>query len=362
MRQEAPLDLPSTTWAHVGGRTLLNLCSNNYLGIGNDSASLPRHLSASTASRLVCGTTAAHLAAEDALAKFVQAEAAVLFSSGYAANVGVISALATKEDVIFSDALNHASIIDGCRLARSQTRIYRHLDLEDLSTQLAARRNTAEHAYIVSETLFSMDGDSPDLIGLARLAAKHNAFLILDEAHALGVYGPSGAGLCAQRSILPDVLIGTLGKAFGLPGAFAACTRPVAELIRNRARSYIFSTAPAPSIAEAISEMIPRVASANQRRSQLEQNAARLRAGLTNLGFKIPEGTSPIIPVLLGDPTYALEVSLALREQRVLAQAIRPPTVPEGTARLRLVPMATHTQQDIDFAVAAFSAIRGLNR
>jgi glycine C-acetyltransferase len=349
----------------VDGRSVLSLCSNNYLGFANHPlllAALRRSLEedglGSGASRLISGSMRAHRDAEAVLAGFMGKPAAALFSSGYACNVGVIQALATRSDIIFSDALNHASLIDGARLSRAQVVVYQHADVEDLRRKLKQHRSSGHNALIVSESVFSMDGDLAPLAALAALATEYDAGFIVDEAHAVGVYGPEGRGLAAAQGVSPDVLIGTLGKALGSQGAFVAAEASVIDLVRNRARSYVFSTAPSPALARAAVAGVRLVRDADPLRASLIRNLRHLRAGLAELGYQVLPGDSPIIPVMVGEPGPTMQLSRALLEHGVFAHGIRPPTVPPGTGRLRVVPMATHTEADIDEALAAFRAVR----
>jgi 8-amino-7-oxononanoate synthase len=364
-RQARPIDGPQGPRIVVDGRTVLCLCSNNYLGLSGHPAligaarrGLDEEGAGAGASRLISGSMRAHRDAERALAAFVGQPAAVLFSTGYAGNVGTLQALAGRDDVIFSDALNHASLIDGARLSRARIVIYAHGDADDLERKLRAERHTGQGALVVTESLFSMDGDVPDLARLAELARAHDAGFVVDEAHAVGVLGPEGKGLCAARGVTPDVLIGTLGKAFGAQGAFTSAQPATIDLIRNRARSYVFSTAPSPALARAAELAVRLVRDADGLRAALARHAARLRSGLAELGHRIVPGESAIIPVMVGAPDATMRLSHALLERGVFAHGIRPPTVPPGTGRLRVVPMATHTNEDIEEALAAFAAIK----
>jgi 8-amino-7-oxononanoate synthase len=352
----------------IDGRALLCLCSNNYLGFADDPAvvaamqrSLERDGAGAGASRLISGTMSVHREAEQALASMVRLPCALLFSSGYAANVGALQALFGPGDYIFSDALNHASLIDGCRLSRASVSVYPHGDLAALEQLLRARPASAR-AVIVTESVFSMDGDLADLVALRTLADANDAALFVDEAHALGVFGPGGAGLSAALGVVPDVLVGTLGKAFGTAGAFVAGGASVIQLIENRARSYVFSTAPAPSLAAAAITAVALVQRADERRATLLRHAQRLRTALRALDYTVLEGESPIVPVLLGEPARAVALAGALREHGCFVQAIRPPTVPRGTSRLRVVPMATHSEAQIERAIEAFVAVRSALR
>ena len=348
----------------IGGRRVVCLCSNNYLGLADDpsiaraaEAGAAREGIGAGASRLITGTMRAHLEAERALAAFVGAEDAVLFSSGYAANLGAIQALVGRGDAVFSDALNHASLIDGARLSRAEVHVYPHRDLDALRADLEAHRRGAKRALIVSDSLFSMDGVTADVEGLRSLAGEFDAGLMIDEAHALGVFGPMGAGLCASADVTPDVLIGTLGKSFGVAGAFVAGTPEVTTLIRNRARSFVYSTAPPPMLARAALEALERVKRADDARAVLLGHAETLRRELGALGFEVQDGASQIVPVRIGDNARTMRLSAELLQRGVFVQGIRPPTVAEGTARLRLTPMATHASGHIEKAVEAFAAL-----
>ena len=361
-RQVESVQAPRTS---VDGRSVLCLCSNNYLGLSEHPA-LRRALSegaatwgvGAAASRLISGTMSPHRAAEAALASWLERPRALLFSSGYAANVGVIQALLGPADVVFSDRLNHASLIDGARLSRAKVVIYDHCDSDDLARRLRTERGSGRRVLIATESLFSMDGDVAPLARLRALADEHGAGLLVDDAHALGVFGPGGRGLCAEHGIVPDLWVGTLGKALGLQGAFVAAEPALVDLIENRARSYVFSTASAPALAHATVAAVELAQKADFARAQLRRHFRRLRAGLRELGYVVLEGDSPIIPVMVGDPLPTMKLSQALLDRGVFVHGIRPPTVPPGTGRLRVVPMATHTDEDISQALAAFSEVR----
>ncbi len=365
-RRAREVDGPQGPRLMVDGREALCLSSNNYLGLAGHPEIAAAFTQAAAedgigagASRLISGSMRAHREAEQALAAFVGLPAAALFSTGYACNVGTLQALATPNDVIFSDGLNHASLIDGARLSRARIVVYHHADPADLERKLRRERGAFGMALIVTESCFSMDGDAAPLIELAALARAHDAGLVVDDAHALGVYGPQGRGLCAALGVVPDVLLGTLSKAFGVQGGFVAAASPVVDLIRNRARSYIFSTAPPPALARAALAATRVVAAADGPRAQLMRHAKQLRRGLGDLGYTVLPGDGPIIPVIVGDPAPTMALSRGLLERGVFAHGIRPPTVPLGTGRLRVVPMATHTQLDMETALTAFAALRG---
>lgn len=333
----------------------LVLCSNDYLGY----AALPWPsgdvaASGAGASRLVSGTHEAHLLAEREIAAWLGAEEALLFSSGYAANVGTVAALARPGDVIVSDALNHASLIDGCRLSGATIDIVPHLDLDAVERSLVLARG-ARRRWVVTESLFSMDGDTPDLPRLRALCDAHDAALLVDEAHALGVFGPRGAGLCAEHGVCADVRIGTLGKSLGLHGAFVVGSRTLRTYLWNRARSFVFSTGVSPMLALAAADRVRRAAADEAGRARLAENTRRLRSGLQALGARLlPSSSGPILPWILESPRTAVAMSERLASQGVLVQAIRPPTVPAGTSRLRITASAGLSEVDIERALAAF--------
>jgi 8-amino-7-oxononanoate synthase len=287
------------------------------------------------ASRLIHGTRPAHLALEGALTAWVGSPSALLFSSGYTANVGILQALGAPGSLIVSDALNHASIVDGCRLSRARVVVTPHLDLGAVGATLAS--STESPKWVVVESYFSMDGDEADLAGLRSLCDSHGAGLVVDEAHALGVFGPDGSGRCAACGVRPDALVGTLGKAVGLQGAFVAGSDELRALLWNRARSFVFSTAPSPALCATALFHVQRARAADRSRARLMKLASILRAALRASGARVPErGSGPIVPVLVGSKERALALAQRLRAAGILAQAIRYPTVPEGTARVRL--------------------------
>ncbi len=330
----------------------LNACSNDYLGLAHRHVSRETLLAVAAperqgggASRLIYGGADAHLELETALAAWVGLPEALLFSSGYAANVGVLSALGDRDTLIVSDALNHASIIDGCRLSGAELRVTPHLDLAAVQ---AALQHPAKRKLVVVESYYSMDGDGPELPALRRLCDAAGAALVLDEAHALGVFGPRGAGRAAAAGVQPDVLIGTLGKALGLHGAFAAGSARLRTWLWNRARSFVFSTAPPPWLARLALNAVHQVQADDAARQALHAHAAALRAALPPAWRAADRSQGPVLPLLLGDSELALRLSrtLATREQ-LLVQAIRYPTVPAGTARLRLTLRADYSVEDV---------------
>jgi 8-amino-7-oxononanoate synthase len=364
LRRPLKISGPQGPEIEVDGQRVLCLCSNNYLGLANHpriaaaaAEALQEDGVGAAASRLITGTMDAHVEAEAAFAGFLRMPAAALFSSGYAANVGTIQALAGPGDLIFSDALNHASLIDGCRLSRAQVHVYRHRDVEHLESLLRGVRTDGRRALIITDSLFSMDGVIAPLTQIEALARSYDAGLMVDEAHALGVLGPNGRGLCAALGVRPDLVVGTLGKSFGVAGAFVAASEDAVSLLRNRARSFVYSTAPPPMVARAAIAALELVAAADEARTQILAHASRLRSGLRELGFRVPDAESQILPVLVGENDRTMQLSAKLLSRGVFVQGIRPPTVPDGTARLRLTPMATHQPAQIERAIEAFASL-----
>jgi 8-amino-7-oxononanoate synthase len=351
----------------LDGKPVLLLCSNNYLGLADH----PRVREAAAdaamrwgvgagASRLVSGNMTCHRRLEERLAIFKGYESAVLFGSGYLANAGVISSLAGEGEVVFSDALNHASIVDGCRLARAQTFVYDHADMDHLEWGL--QEADGRGSLIVTDSVFSMDGDVAPLEEVVELADRYDARVMVDEAHATGCLGPRGRGAVAAAGLEDevDVLVGTLGKALGSYGAYVCCDREITEFLVNRARTLIFSTAlPPPAVAGAMAAL-DLLVEQPERTSKLQRNAAVLRDALADEGVDAGEwdGTQ-IVPLIVGDAGAAMEACERALEQGVFAQAIRPPTVPEGTSRLRLAVMASHTEAELRRAAGVLaSALR----
>jgi 8-amino-7-oxononanoate synthase len=333
----------------LDGKPVLLLCSNNYLGLADH----PRVRSAaaraatrwgvgSGASRLVSGTMTVHRGLEERLAAFKRRDAALLFGSGYLANCGVIAALARPGDVVFSDELNHASIIDGCRLSRAEVFVYDHADVEHLEWGL--ERAGGRAALIVTDGVFSMDGDVAPLVEIVELAREHDVRVMVDEAHGTGALGPGGRGAAAEAGVEDevDVVLGTLGKALGSYGAFVACDRAMARYLVNAARTFIFSTALPPPAVAAAAVALDLLESAPGRVSKLARNAHVLRVALAAEGFEVERSGTQIVPLVVGAPELAVRICEAALARGVFAQAIRPPTVPAGTSRLRLAVMATH--------------------
>jgi len=350
----------------VDGRDVLCLCSNNYLGLAGELrlrdaavAAIAEAGIGAGASPLVSGHMDAHERLERAIAAWQGCEAALVFGSGYHANIGVLAALVRAGDEVFSDELNHASLIDGCRLSRAEIQVYRHLDANDLERKLGASR--ARRRLIVTDSVFSMDGDLAPLAEIVALADRYDAWVMIDEAHAVGVFGETGAGLAEATGLGGRITVrmGTLGKALGSYGGFVAGSRALIELLVNRARAYVYSTALPPPVVAAADASVAIARGDTERRQALWDNARRLHGGLERAGVAMRPFASPIVPLVVGGAAEALAVAERALEQGVLAPAIRPPTVPQGTARLRLTPIATHTAQQIDQAVGVLSrAIR----
>jgi 8-amino-7-oxononanoate synthase len=328
-----------------------SFCSNDYLGL----AATPTEPApgGAGASRLIVGERPEHRSLELALASWLQTDAALVFTSGYAANLGALSCLARPGDLIVSDELNHASIIDGCRLSRARVVVVPHLDVGAVDRALAGR--SEERAWVATESYFSMDADSPNLRALREVATAHGAALYVDEAHALGVFGSDGRGLCVQADVLPDVLVGTLGKSLGAAGAFVAGSNALVSWLWNRARSFVFSTGASPAVVAVAEANLQRIHAQPGLRDRLAANVAAMRSGLERFGLK-PLGFGPIIPLVIGDPGRAVDAAAELRRRGVHVQAVRPPTVPPGSSRIRLTVTAAHSAEEITGALGAIES------
>jgi glycine C-acetyltransferase/8-amino-7-oxononanoate synthase len=338
----------------LDGEPVLLLCSNNYLGFADHQTVREAAADAAMrwgvgagASRLISGTMKPHRRLEEHLASFKGQETALLFGSGYLANSGTIAALARNGEVVFSDQLNHASIIDGCRLARAETFAYRHCDLEHLEWGL--RKAAGRGSLIVTDGVFSMDGDIAPIAGLVELARRYDCRLMVDEAHATGALGPGGRGSVAAAGLSAevDVVVGTLGKALGSYGAYVCGSRVLIDYLINVARPFIFSTAPAPPVVAAAAAALELLEENPHRVERLQANARAMREALLAEGLEVGESETQILPVVVGDPDLTVRLCDAALERGVFAQGIRPPTVPEGTSRLRLTTMATHRPAEL---------------
>ncbi len=346
----------------IEGRQILLLASNDYLGLAVHPEVIQSAIEATQrfgtgagASRLISGSLPPHQELESALAQFKGTEAALTFSSGYLANIGTIPALVEQGGLILADRLCHASLIDGCRLSAADFRIYRHNDTDHLRSLLAKRRQ-ARRTLIVTDGLFSMDGDLAPLPELSRLAQEYDAELYIDDAHGTGVMGPHGRGTAEYFGIEAQILfqMGTLGKAFGSSGAYLAGTSIVIRYLMNTSRSFIFTTAPPPSSAAAATAALRILQREPERRARLWANRERLFSGLTQLGFTLSPSVSPIMPILVGNADTALSFAEHLFTEGVYAPAIRPPTVPDTTSRIRVTVTSEHTSSHIDQALIAF--------
>jgi len=349
------------------GKRLLSFCSNDYLGLTNHPSNiealrdaLPKMGLGGAASHLVCGHHEAHHFLEERLAAFTDRSSALFFSTGYMANLGVISALVGRGDTVFSDRLNHASIIDGCILSRAKVRRYGHGDVGSLVAMLA---ETSGHKVVVTDGVFSMDGDVAPLRELAAVCREHDALLVVDDAHGFGVLGPHGQGSVAELGLSEEdvpVLIGTLGKAAGTSGAFVAGPEVLMDYLVQKARTYIYTTAMPPALAFATLNSIDLIERGSERRSHLQSLIDRFRQDAIALGYSLMPSRTPIQPIMVGDNWAALALSQALEELGLLVTAIRPPTVPAGEARLRVTFSAAHSHEDLDSLIQGLADCRHL--
>ncbi len=362
MRKLTNIDFTADGAAKLGGREMMNLSSNDYLGLATDQqlkkeffdriASDPCSSSyslAAASSRLLTGNHAEYEQLEDLLSQMYGGRAALVFNSGYHANVGMLPALGGKGDLVLSDKLNHASIIDGATLAGAKFKRYRHLDCEHLETMLAKNHGKYRHIFIITESVFSMDGDVADLRRLVELKQKYDAVLIVDEAHGFGLFGETGCGMCQQQGVVDDIdiIVSTFGKAACSMGSVAIMSPLMKDYLVNKMRSLIFTTALPPLVVSWTRFMLEKIIDMNDRRQHLAAIADRLRDGL-KLKQLETMGSSHIVPLVVGENTAALTLADKMREAGILVFAIRPPTVPFGTARLRFSLNAGLTEADID--------------
>jgi 8-amino-7-oxononanoate synthase len=338
----------------LDGRPVLLLCSNNYLGLADHprvreaaAEAAMRYGAGAGASRLVSGNMRIHRRLEERLADFKGYETSLLFGSGFLANTGVVQALAKPGEVVFSDALNHASIVDGCRLAGAETFVYDHGDVDHLAWGL--REAEGRGSLIVTDGVFSMDGDVAPLAEIVELARRFDSRVMVDDAHGTGTIGPAGRGSVAAAGLEDevDVLVGTLGKSLGSYGAYVCCDRPMAKYLVNTARTLIFSTALAPPQVAAAMAALELLREEPRRVERLQRNSRILRDALADEGLPAGNGDTPIVPVIVGDADSAMAASERALERGVFAQAIRPPTVPDGSSRMRLTVMASHTKSEL---------------
>ena len=349
----------------IDDKKCILLASNSYLGLSIDprvikasEEALKKYGTGSGGSRLVSGSSDLHRELEYRIANFKNTESAILFSSGYLANIGTISALVGPKDIIFSDELNHASIIDGCRLSGATVKIYNHLDLNDLE-KLILENNDFQKKLIITDTIFSMDGDLVDLKKLTEISQNYNCMLMIDEAHATGVLGERGSGATEYFGVEDEVeiVMGTLSKAVGSLGGYIAGQKSLIDFIRNRARSYIFDTSLPPASLAASIESINIIENDKDLRQHLWKLIDVFKDGINKIGLEILPSTSPIIPILIGEPEPTLKFAKLLRKNGVYTPAVRPPSVPEGKCRLRVSLMAAHSEEHNRRALEAFKKL-----
>lgn len=363
-RSRCVIDGPQAVFLQVDDRQLINFCSNDYLGLANHpqvceafKQAVDHYGVGSGSAHLICGHSREHHALEEELAAFTGRERALLFSTGYMANMGVISALLGRSDSVLEDRLNHASLLDGGLLSRARFQRYRHADVTDLETRLAA---CPANALIVSDGVFSMDGDLAPLPGLARLAGKYGVGLLIDDAHGFGVLGKSGGGIVEHFGLGQQdvpILMGTLGKAFGSFGAFVAGSEPLIEMLIQKARTYVFTTATPPAIAAASRVSLRLLQAESWRREKLLSLILRFRAGAEQQGLPLQDSFTAIQPIQVGESKQALTAAKQLLEQGFWVSAIRSPTVPVGTARLRVTFSANHEEYQVDALLEALAKV-----
>jgi glycine C-acetyltransferase len=368
MKRERVLTSPQGAWIEADGKRVVNLCANNYLGLAGDPAlveaaqeALPKHGFGLSSVRFICGTQDVHKRLEARLARFLGTEDAILFSSCFDANGGVFEALLGEEDAVVSDALNHASIIDGIRLCKARRYRYASSDMKDLEAQLrAAAADGARFTLVVTDGVFSMDGTLANLPAICELAERHGAMVMVDDSHAVGFIGAKGRGTPEHHGVAGrvDLLTGTLGKALGgASGGYVAGSRETVEWLRQKARPYLFSNTLAPVIAEVSLGVLDLVEGGDGLRRRLRENARHFRDRLSRLGFELLPGEHPIIPVMLHDAKLAQEMAARLMEEGVYVIGFFFPVVPRGQARIRTQLSAAHSKDDLDFAVAAFGKV-----
>lgn len=365
-RQRRVLESPQTAHVVVDGREYVAFCSNDYLGLAAD----PRLVEAacegarqsgvgSGASHLILGHSASHHRLESALAGFVELPRALLFSTGYMANLGAVTALVGRHDDVFADKLNHASLNDAAILSRANFRRYAHCDLAALERLLA--RSTAPRKLVATDAVFSMDGDIAPVPEILRLCERFDAYLMVDDAHGFGVLGAEGRGVLRHFGLASPriVYMATLGKAAGVAGAFVAGSSELVETLIQSARTYIYTTASPPLLSAALAASLGIIARENERRERLRRLIGQLKSGIAGLSWRLLASSTPIQPLIVGGNEEALEISAGLAQHGVLVPAIRPPTVPEGSARLRISLSAAHSTQDVVRLIDALHAVHG---
>ena len=358
-------ETPQSGCIHVNGRRLINFSANDYLGLASDprlskavNNALQNSAWGAGSSPLVTGRSQLHDALEQAIARFEGSEAALLFPSGFAANTGTIAALVGRGDVVFSDQKNHASIIDGCRLSRAHVEVYPHANVDAVTAALYGARS-ARRRLIVTDGVFSMDGDIAPLAELCQLADEHDAMLLVDDAHATGVFGQHGRGTCEHLNVESgvDIRVGTLSKALGTIGAFVAGSQRLIDWLANTARPYIYSTATPEAVCAAAIKALEIVQEEPQRRRRLLHHAAQLRTEFVECGWNLGTSTSQIIPLFIGNPGRTMQVAEKLRQHGLAVPGIRPPTVPAGESLLRISLTYLHTPEMINQLVACLNDV-----
>lgn len=367
-KSEAVITTPQAATIGVGDRRVLNLCANNYLGLADHPAmidaaqdALERWGFGMASVRFICGTTQLHKELERRLSNFLGTEDAILYSSCFDANGGLFETLLGPEDVIISDELNHASIIDGVRLCKAQRRRYRNRDMADLETQLV-ESTKARHRLIATDGVFSMDGYVAPLDQIVELAERHDALVMVDDSHAVGFMGPTGAGTPELFGVQDriDIVTGTLGKALGgASGGYTAARGEIVEMLRQRSRPYLFSNSLAPAIAAAAITTLDLLESSGELLARLSDNTAYFRSRMSERGFEIPESDHPIVPIMIGDAVQAAAMADRLLADGIYVRAFSFPVVPRGKARIRTQMSAAHTHDDLDEAIGAFVRARG---
>ena len=367
-KRERVITTAQGAWVDADGRHVINLCANNYLGLSNHpdvvaaaAEGLRTHGFGLSSVRFICGTQDIHTELEARISDFLGTEATQLYSSCFDANGGVFEPLLGEQDAIISDALNHASIIDGVRLCKARRFRYANGDMADLERQLvAAREGGARFILIVTDGVFSMDGHIADLPAICDLAEAHDAMVMVDDSHAVGFVGEHGRGTPEHHGVMDrvDILTGTLGKALGgASGGYVSSRQEVIDLLRQRSRPYLFSNSVSPAVVAASLRVLDMLADGDHLRTQLRANAAHFRAGMTALGFDLIPGEHPIIPVMLGDARLAVELAAGLLDEGVYVTAFSFPVVPRGQARIRTQMSSAHSTEDLDVAMAAFARV-----
>jgi glycine C-acetyltransferase len=367
-KSEAVITTPQAATIGVGDRRVLNLCANNYLGLADHPAmidaaqdALERWGFGMASVRFICGTTQLHKELERRLSNFLGTEDAILYSSCFDANGGLFETLLGPEDVIISDELNHASIIDGVRLCKAQRRRYRNRDMADLETQLV-ESTKARHRLIATDGVFSMDGYVAPLDQIVELSERYDALVMVDDSHAVGFMGPTGAGTPELFGVQDriDIVTGTLGKALGgASGGYTAARGEIVEMLRQRSRPYLFSNSLAPAIAAAAITTLDLLESSGELLARLSDNTAYFRSRMSERGFEIPESDHPIVPIMIGDAVQAAAMADRLLADGIYVRAFSFPVVPRGKARIRTQMSAAHTHDDLDEAIGAFVRARG---